>query len=195
MDLSPELINASTSLATHVAKKSGTMIWDKIMINRQKGDDKALINILEEIVNELISEKNELIQLAQKFEESMVAQRISDEDIDYITEKLIPLLEIIMKENEGNAEAYQQSKQNLEMFKPLLSKETFNILQLLGFNFKQAIGTPLTELVNGLISSSTPVSKDKEIQYRMLTEQRQIEFFKLVQDEKAYERYMTLIQG
>jgi hypothetical protein len=41
----------------------------------------------------------------------------------------------------------------MEIIKPLLSVETLTVLQLLGFNFKQAIGEPLTELVAGLIAA------------------------------------------
>ena len=42
------------------------------------------------------------------------------------------------------------------MVKELLSKETFEILQLVGFNIKEAIGKPLTQMVERLILSRVP---------------------------------------
>lgn len=41
----------------------------------------------------------------------------------------------------------------LEVMKPLLSVETVNVLLLLGFNFRRAIGEPLTALMEGMILS------------------------------------------
>ncbi|MFH4338650.1 hypothetical protein WAJ35_25055, partial [Acinetobacter baumannii] len=64
--------------------------------------------------------------------------------------------------NSDNENAQNISK-SLDMIKPLLSKEMFNILQLLGFNFKQAIGEPLTVLIRGMISSKTPASLEQTI--------------------------------
>ena len=48
------------------------------------------------------------------------------------------------------------------MIKPILSKETFNILQILGFNFKKAIGEPMTEWIASLIKSKINDEKSTE---------------------------------
>ena len=76
--------------------------------------------------------------------------------------------------------------------RPLLSKETFNILQLLGFNYKKAIGEPLTELINGLITSQIPANSEKNIEYQILNTQREIEYFKILQEEESYQRLLEI---
>lgn len=186
----PELLKASISLGQHIAQNSTQAIWDKIRATKAKNSSEETINNLEEIINNLIAEKNELISIAQIYDEQLVSQKISEEDIHYITSNILPLLEKLIEN--GHQENMESNKQNIETFKPLLSKETFNILQLLGFNFKKAIGEPLTELINGLISSQIPDNSEKAKEYQLLNAQRDIEYFKILQDEEAYQRLLEI---
>lgn len=186
MDLSPEMATLSAQLTKIVAKKSVETIFDKIRAVKQKGDQTEIISHLEEIINELISDKNQLIQISQGYEEQLILQKISDTEIDYITNSVIPLLERILKESEAQEAKSIQS--GLDVIKPILSKETFNIMQILGFNFKHAVGEPLTELVAALITSKVPDSSDKAQEAQLLASQREIEYLKVVQDEEAFQR-------
>lgn len=183
----PELIKASISLTKFLAQNSTLAIRDKIRATKAKNNNEETINNLEEIINNLIAEKNELISIAQTYDEQLVSQKISEEDIKYITTNILPLLEKLIEN--GDQENVGNNRENIEIFKPLLAKETFNILQLLGFNFKKAIGEPLTELINGLISSQIPDSLEKEKKFQILNAQRDIEYFKILQDEEAYQRF------
>jgi hypothetical protein len=82
---------------------------------------------------------------ATTLREQLVAQRITTEEITYITDKLIPTVEHLAGlADDDNAEA-------IEAIKKLVSVEMLTVLQLVGFNFKAAIGEPLTQLVEGLI--------------------------------------------
>src|SRR5699024_3848838 len=123
----PELIQASAQLAKYITQQSTVAIRDKIRISKEASSDKEKINVLNEIIQELLAEKNELIQIAQVYDEQMVAQKISEEDIEYITTNVIPLLEKLI-DNADSEEEVEKNKKNLETFKPMLSKETFNIL-------------------------------------------------------------------
>ncbi|ESU31845.1 hypothetical protein G3A_14320 [Bacillus sp. 17376] len=184
-----ELLKASESLNKFLNQSSTQTTRDKIESSKaKKNNPEEIINNLEEIINNLIAEKNELISIAQTYDEQLVSQKISDEDIKYITENLLPLLEKMMEY--GDPETVEENLRNIETFKPLLSKETFNIMQLLGFNFKKAIGEPLTELVNGLISSKIPSNSHKEKEYQVLVAQREVEYLKIIQDEEAYQRFL-----
>lgn len=62
----------------------------------------------------------------------------------------------------------------VRILSPLISKETLTILQLLGFNFRKAIGEPLTILLEKLILSKLPMdaSLQAEIQLEMLKSAR-----------------------
>lgn len=186
----PELLKASVALGKYLAQNSSQAIRDKIRAAKAKNSNEETINNLEEIINNLIAEKNELISIAQTYDEQLVSQKISEEDIKYITTNILPLLEKLIEN--GDQENVENNIQNIEMFKPLLSKETFNILQLLGFNFKKAIGEPLTELINGLISSKIPSNSEKAIEYQILNTERDIEYFKILQDKEAYQRFLDL---
>ena len=80
--------------------------------------------------------------------------------------------------------------QIIDVLKPLLSIETFTILQLLGFNFREAIGIPLTKLVNKSIDK-----EDKEninYQYAISVNKKEEELFKLLQTEEGRAVYREL---
>lgn len=61
----------------------------------------------------------------------------------------MPVLQRLIKESGDDAAA----QKTMDLLKPVLSVETLTVLQLLGFNFKRAIGEPLTELLNQKIMS------------------------------------------
>ena len=192
MELAPEMLALGTELATIAGKRSVETIFDKIRTLKQKGDKDEIIRNLEEIINDLISDKNQLIQISQAYEENLITQKITQEEIDYIVNSIIPVLEEILKQsNQGESEKIQSG---LDILKPILSKDIFNIMQILGFNFKQAIGEPLTELVASLIRSKI-VATEKNLEFQMLAEHRDVECLKICQDEDAYDRFMRMYQG
>lgn len=188
LDMAADLMSLSLALGEFVAKNRIPAIFDKMKVTKESGDKDKIISNLETIINDLIHEKNQVIQIAQAYDEQLIAQKMSEDDITYITTTIIPLLEELIK-NSDNQNAQNISK-SLDMIKPLLSKEMFNILQLLGFNFKQAIGEPLTMLIQGMISSKTPASSEQTVKLQIQNEIRQTEYFKIVQDEEASKRLL-----
>lgn len=92
--------------------------------------------------------------------------------------------------DQSNPEERKKIQSGIDAIKPILSKEFFNMLQILGVNFKQAVGEPLTELFASLIRSNIKTT-DRSMDMQILTQQREIEFFKICQDEEAYKRYMN----
>lgn len=55
--------------------------------------------------------------------------------------------------NSFNDKSNQIPEDQIEPFKQLISKETLKSMQLLGFNFRKAIGEPLTECCASFIES------------------------------------------
>ncbi len=188
MEMTPEVINISTELAKLIGKKSVEAIFDKVKAVKQKGSKDEIINNLEEIINELISDKNQLIQISQAYEERLITQKITDVEIAYITTSIIPLLEKLLSESDSGDTSKMQS--GLEMMKSFLSQETFNILQILGFNFMSAIGEPLTNLIAALIKSKIPANVNQMAEFQILNEQKELEFLKVFQNDEAYERLL-----
>lgn len=190
MDFEQELVKQGASVAAQVIKNSAQGIHTKITAAKSSRTKDEAIGELQEIINELIDERSQLVQITQAFEEKMSMGKMSDDDIDYITKEIVPLLEKLMESSEGD---YSKNLEALETFKPILSKETFNILQLLGFNFKEALGKPLTDLANKAIKSNTPISTETNVEYNILAKRVELELLDLSKDEEAYSRYIKLI--
>jgi len=189
MEMTPEMIALGTELATITGRKSVEAIFDKIKAIKQTGNKDQIINNLEEIINELIADKNSLIQISQAYEENLITQKITEKEIDYITKSVIPLLEEFVKQS-GDDDGKIQA--GLNVIKPLLSKETFNIMQILGFNFKKAVGEPLTELLASHIRANINKSTVGGVTVQMMEKQREIEYLKICQDKEAFERLVSI---
>lgn len=192
MELTPEMIAMGTELATIAGKRSVEAIFDKIRTVKKKGDKDEIINNLEEIINDLIADKNRLIQISHAYEENLITQKITQDEIDYITDSIIPLLEEFIKQS--NPDNVEKIQSGIDMIKPILSKEIFNIMQILGFNFKQAIGEPSTELLASFIRSKI-VTTENALELQKLAQQREVEYLKICQDENAYNRLMSIYQN
>lgn len=187
----PELMQASVQLGKYIGQQSTIGIRDRLRVSKESKSDKENINVLEEIIQELLAEKNQLIQIAQVYDEQVIAQKISEEDVEYIATNIFPLLEKLLDNSKDQEEA-EKNRETLETFKPLLSKETFNIFQLLGFNYKRALGEPLTELVNGMIVSQKPIPQDLNLRLQTLQHEHEIQYFKMVNDEDSFQRHLKL---
>ena len=74
----------------------------------------------------------------------------------------------------------------------LLSVEMLTVLQLVGFNFKQAIGEPLTLLLQRLITSQTPTNRQSELEQQKLVLAFNVELAKIAQNQDATERWERL---
>ena len=167
-----QLIDLGVKLSEALVKNTASAIFTKIKASKAKKDDKETINELEEIIQELISDKNELLQISQAYQQELMAHKIADKEIDYITQQLIPKLQDLAKATGGNVDKI------VRILSPVISKETFIILQLLGFNFRKAIGEPLTTLVEKAILSKLPL--DPKIQAEI-----QLETIKALQNPNA----------
>lgn len=188
MDMDPNLFKAGIDLGSTFVKSSAQTIMTKIKSAKATGDNEKIISNLEEIINELISDRNQLIQLTQSYEEKMITQKISEGDIEYITENIYPIIETLLEHT--SSENAEKTLEALNLFKPILSKELFNIVQLLGFNFKSAIGEPLTDIIKSAITSKISVSNESRVILEAASLQRESEFYKVMQDEEAFQRYL-----
>ena len=168
-----QLIDLGVRLSEALLKNTASAISTKIKAIKSKKEDKETINELEEIIQELISDKNELLQISQAYQQELMAQKITDKEIEYITKELIPKLQELVRATGGN-----NVDEMVRILSPLISKETLTILQLLGFNFRKAIGEPLTMLLEKLILSRIPM--DPNIQAEI-----QLETIKALQNPSA----------
>lgn len=116
----------------------------------------------------------------------LVAESIGRGDITYITDKLLPTVEELMGLGGGD----EEQSEALAVVKKLVSKEMLTILQLVGFNYKRAIGEPLTRVVENLITSSLP--SEDQIKLQSLMVERDVQALKVAQNVKAMGNYQKL---
>lgn len=142
--MNPELTALGLQLANTAVRNSATAVAERISSARTRKRDQETIAELEDIVNELVADKAELIRIAQAYEEEFLTQRLSPENVDYIIKSVVPVLEGLMADSGDQAAV----KKTMGLLQPILSVETLTVLQLVGFNFKRAIGEPLTEVLH-----------------------------------------------
>jgi hypothetical protein len=73
----------------------------------------------------------------------------------------------------------------------LLSKELVKVMQLIGFNYREAIGIPLTKLCADAISNLKQTEGKQNLQELNLKNQTAIA--KLSLDKRAYNRFVRLM--
>lgn len=183
------LAELGAKIAESTVRNTAGAISDKISSIKAKRDDKQTIRELEDIVNNLLDDKNELVRIAHAYEQELISQKISDEDIAYITNTLVPLIEKLIDGIEDENERVK-SQAYINTIKNIVSKEMITVLQLVGFNFKQAVGEPLTTLIKCVIESKIPIN---DIELRRLSVLNSNLSIEISRDKEAYERLMRLI--
>lgn len=174
-------------------KNTTETIFNRIDAAKGNHDKEKTILALEEIIKDLLDDKNKLNQIIRQYEELLAIQKLSDKNIDYITKNIVPLLsqvlesDIVTKDNEEKAEEINKV---INLLNPLLSVEKLTILQLLGFNFREGIGVPLTNLVKGTINKKE--TEELNYQYNIEATKTQTELFKLLQTEEGREIYKQI---
>jgi hypothetical protein len=105
--MDPELTQLSLQLANTAVRNSASAVAERINSARTRKRDQETIAELEEIVNELVADKAELVRIAQAYEEEFVAQRLSPENVEYIIGSIVPVLERLVADS-GDEAAVQK---------------------------------------------------------------------------------------
>lgn len=170
------LTTLAKQLTTVIVSNTATIVADRVKTAHANKDKDKTIAALEEIINELVSDKSELTRIAQAYEQEFVSQKITEKELKYITDNVLPLLDKFIPQNQ---------KETVEQIKSVLSVETLTIMQLLGFNYKRAIGEPLTVLLQKNIEAKIPVDS-------AANQKLQLAIIELVKDPEASKRYEAL---
>jgi len=111
----------------------------------------------EEIINELLSDRENAIRIAQLYKNEYEKYQISDKDIEHLHNTISTVLDLL-----ANISPEVDWK-SFETFKSIISVDTLKAMQLLGFNYKDAIGVPLTNVcANTIMSISSKRNNNKE---------------------------------
>lgn len=143
------LAELEATLAVLAAKGTARAVAAKINGIRQEKSVESVRNAYNEIVNELLEERGQAILLAQTFKDELDRVEISEEGIKSLDATIGHVLEILQSfPGVLNSDSEKRSQQvaAFEQIRALISADTLRTMQLLGFNYKAAIGEPLTEL-------------------------------------------------
>lgn len=180
--MDPELQNMTVRLSELALRTTAAGVYDRINARKARRNDAETINDLEEIINELLQEKQELVRISTAMSDRLQASRMSDEDIAYVTDVFIPKLSELA--NSMGGDQARQLEQVVEQVTPLISREMLTMMQLLGFDFRRSIGEPLTDLLAAWIQSRMP--PDSGLQRAQL--ERETAYLQVVADEEAHAR-------
>lgn len=145
------------SLSLLSTKGTVTATEAKIKAIQVEKDIEKIRNQYDEIINELIAERAEAIRIAQVYKNEMERFVISDSDIEHLHNTVELVLDIIKEMSpDTDVAMYQQLKE-------LICVDVLKAIQLLGFNYKEAIGEPLTQLcANAILNKTKNVSSNRE---------------------------------
>lgn len=192
--MDPILLELSARLAEVGVKNTAASVSSAIRSLKAGRDKDKTISGLTDIISELIDDKQEAELIAKSYRDELVAQKLSEEDLSYVVDTVLPALKDFLSrmaddDNPEEVEKMDETIKKLEALEPLLSVNTLTVLQTLGFNFRKGIGEPLTELTRNAISGK---QKENQTHFNELVYERDIEYFKLLQDEEAFERFLSL---
>ena len=137
------------------------------------------------ITYQLLSEREEAVRIAQAYKSELEKVVISDEDIEHLHNTVSRILEVIKNLQDDNSEDNNQVNEQIqtyEQIKELISIDTLKTMQLLGFNYKSAIGEPLTLMLRNFILSKID---DNEAIKKVVTP----EMVEILKDETAYKNF------
>ena len=191
--MDPELQKLGIELGEVALRNSAGAVIDRVRTVKAKKRDRETIAELEEIISGLLSDKTELVRIAQAYEQELIAQKISQADIEYITTNFVPLLkQLIEKGAEQSGDDTETVQEIIDLVQPIVSVETVTVLQLLGFNFRKGIGEPLTRLVAGLIEARAQADVADTHELQRLGLLRETAYLEIARDPDAYARLREL---
>ena len=155
------LVEMGVSLTELAIKGTATAVTNKIKAIKDEKNAEKLRNTYDEIVSELLSERDEAVRIAQAYKSELERIVISDDDIEHLHNTVSRLLGIIKAFQLASATAKGEEEiakvtaqvESYEQIKELISVDTLKTMQLLGFNYKSAIGEPLTEICANAIAN------------------------------------------
>lgn len=136
-----------TNLSILAFKGTATAIHNRIQILKTEKNMEQLRNTYDEMINQLLTEREEAIRIAQAYKEELDKVEISDENITHLHNTVAMVLAILLQMSPESTEQIE----TFESLKDLISVDVLETMQLIGFNYKAAIGEPLTELCANLI--------------------------------------------
>ena len=194
-----ELVALGANLAQMAVKGTATAVSAKIRAIKDEKNAEKIRNTYDEIVNELLSEREEAVRIAQAYKSELEKVVISDEDIQHLHNTVANILKIMTdiqiagaeRAGEAAVEAVKEQTKVYEQFMELISVDTLKTMQLIGFNYKTAIGEPLTLMLKNFLLSKVEEPDSVSMFEKVLTP----ELVEILKDDTAYENFRGILGG
>ena len=155
------LVDMGVSLTELAVKGTVSAVTKKIKAAKEIKEVEKLRSTYDEIINEILLEREDAVRIAQAYKSELERIIISDEDIEHLHNTVARLLEIVksfqlisaMAKGPEEVKKVEKQVESYEQIKALISVDTLKTMQLLGFNYKAAIGEPLTQICANAISN------------------------------------------
>lgn len=190
-----ELLGLGTSLTELAVKGTVTAVSNKIKAIKEEKNVKKIRNTYDAIINELLNEREEAVRIAQAYKSELEKVVISDEDIQHLHNTVSWILEIIKgiqiasaEQQGGDVNAVRTQVESYEQIKELISVDTLKTMQLIGFNYKSAIGEPLTLMLKNFILSKVTEPDSLKAFEKIVTP----EMVEILKDNTAYENFKQI---
>jgi len=191
-----ELLGLGSALAQLAVKGTATAVSSKIRAIKEEKNVERIRNTYDEIISELLSEREEAVRIAQAYKSELEKVVISDDDIQHLHNTVSRILEIIknsqissaQKISEEAVDAVKSQVESYEQIKALISVDTLKTMQLLGFNYKSAIGEPLTLMLKNFILSKVTEPDSLKAFEKIVTP----EMVEILKDDTAYENFKQI---
>lgn len=197
-----ELTKLGMALTELAVKETITKISSKIKSIKQEKNAEVIRNTYDEIVNELIHEREEAVRIAQTYKSELEKVIVCDDDIDRLHNTASRIIELFKEseikkiekndtitDKEEKKDQIEQQIEEFEQLKELISSDVLKTMQLLGFNYKEAIGEPLTILLRNIILSKTVEPDPMNVFGKLLTP----EMIEVLKKKESYSNFKDLI--
>lgn len=156
------LADLMSKLAVLAVSEMTTKIPSTFVANRKKKDINEICNSYEEVINKLMKERSELAAIAQALQNELNRYTISEDDIVHLQKTFSDVIDLFMP----------KANDDIKKVQSLISVDALKAIQLLGFDYKAAIGEPLTRACASAIEEKLQIKSEKKIKLSGSTRQK-----------------------
>jgi len=132
------LIMLASKLSDLITKTSEEYVSAKMSEAKATNDFNKALPIYSELINKLLNDKQEAITVASQYRAELDKTFLPDTDIKYLETTFSKLIKLFEKFDSKESPTF--TSEIVEQINGLVNTETLKSMQLLGFDFKSAIG-------------------------------------------------------
>lgn len=149
------IVALNTAFAKSITEVTVEKVTNKITQIKSNHDLKKQVTDYEQLVNDLLDNKNKLELTARNYKERLEQVTISDSDIESLHNTVSTVIKLVRPLSQSEKENDEKS---IDIVLDLLNSDTLKTLQLLGYNYKKAIGEPLTQITANFLKNKLDIN-------------------------------------